>query len=171
MDYDDLFGTTNVSVSIHTPAPASYAIAEDYSETDIDNVITESKQQILTTNRMGYVIRRIRKDDGKYKRETILYYKTSYVPGTYIRNALTGDYYNFLVGSKFENLLYKVFLSTGEKGTQTTVLHNHYKDKTINEPSILYYDSPIEYEKHFCCRVGPAIKEKWNIKQAGLATI
>jgi len=85
--------------------------------------------------------------DGKYyKKITIENYGCG-SRGTPIRNAVTGMKTNFIVGSKDEDLFFKVNKSTG---------HNQRK-----EPLTLYYDSPEQYEKHHFTSVPNVIKEKW----------
>ena len=85
--------------------------------------------------------------DGKfYKRITIKNYGSG-CQGTYIINAVTGNKYNIKVGSAKENLLFKVTDSTGFNGR--------------NEPLMLYYDSPEQYENHYFTTVAPDTKQKW----------
>ena len=85
--------------------------------------------------------------DGKYyKRITIENYGSG-SHGTKIRNAVTGTYYNILVGSANEELFFKVTDVTGYKGRK--------------DPLILYYDSPEQYENHHFTTVSPEIKQKW----------
>ena len=85
--------------------------------------------------------------DGKfYKRITIKNYGSG-CQGTYIINAVTGNKYNVKVGSAEENIFFKVTDSTGFNGR--------------NEPLILYYDSPEQYENHYFTNVAPDTKQKW----------
>lgn len=67
--------------------------------------------------------------------------------GTRIRNAVTGVYYNFIVGSADEEIFFKVTDSTGRNGRR--------------EPQMLYYDSPEQYENHHFTSVSPEVKQKW----------
>lgn len=95
-----------------------------------------------------------RKINGKTK--IIEYYKTSYIPDTRIRNAVngirytndTGRYY-YMVGSKEEDILFKVRIATGECG---------------KEAITLFYDGPSQFEKHQGIQVSDSIKEKWKKK-------
>lgn len=96
---------------------------------------------------------RSKKHRGQY---AIDIYETSYIPETRIRNAVTGNRYRdehpklkYLVGSAQEDLFFKVSFSTGERG---------------RNPSILFYDSPEQCEKHHKIVLSQKIKEAWNAK-------
>ena len=87
---------------------------------------------------------------------TLEYYETSMHPETRIRNAVTGNRYRddhpklkYLVGSRQEDLFFKVTISNGENG---------------NNPIHLYYDNPEQFEKHMFVTVNSDIKEKWYSK-------
>jgi len=56
-------------------------------------------------------------------------------PGSNIRDAETGEYYPYKVGSYDEDLFYSVILATGECNSK-------------NGSSILFYKSPQHYMKH-----------------------
>jgi hypothetical protein len=85
--------------------------------------------------------------DGKfYKRITIKNYGSG-CQGTHIINAVTGNKYNIKVGSAEENIFFKVTDSTGFNGR--------------NEPLMLYYDSPEQYENHYFTNVSPDTKQHW----------
>lgn len=85
--------------------------------------------------------------DGKYyKRLTIENYGSG-SSGTLIRNAITGARYNISVGSADEDILFKVCDATGPDGR--------------NEPLILYYDTPEQFENHHFTTVSPIIKQNW----------
>jgi len=84
---------------------------------------------------------------------TLEYYETSMHPETRIRNAVTGNRYRddhpkmkYLVGSRQEDVFFKVTISNGENG---------------NNPIHLYYDSPEQFEKHQKTIVSQPTKEKW----------
>ena len=85
------------------------------------------------------------KIDGK-SRITIKNYGSG-SQGSRIVNAVTGNKYNIKVGSAKEILLFKVTDSTGFNGR--------------NEPLMLYYDSPEQYENHYFTTVAPDTKQKW----------
>lgn len=84
------------------------------------------------------------------------YYVTPYIPESRIRNAVTGiryrddnPKYKYVVGSKQEDLFFKVRISTGETG---------------QEPVLLFYDSPEQCEKHQKVVFNTDIKENWHNK-------
>ena len=87
------------------------------------------------------------KVNGVYK--YIEYYKTPNRPGATIRDAITG--YNTLVcvGSLKEDLYYKVNIADGHSD---------------NNPSILFFENPEQFEDHFYCTVSNSTKEKWKSK-------
>jgi hypothetical protein len=88
--------------------------------------------------------------DGKfYKRVTIENYGSGSL-GSLVRNAVTGDKYNIVVGSADEDLLFKVIEASGRNGRK--------------EPLMLYYDSPEQYENHQFVVISEDIKQKWSQK-------
>jgi len=85
--------------------------------------------------------------DGKfYKRITIKNYGSG-CQGSRIINAVTGTKYNIKVGSSEENIFFKVTDATAFNGR--------------NEPLMLYYDSPEQYENHYFTNVSPDVKQQW----------
>jgi len=105
------------------------------------------------TNGMGFVSRAFYDETTKKNKYVdIVFHKTSFIPSSNIKNAITGQFYPYLVGSKEERQLFKVSLSTAEKGT--------FSNNKV-EPCTLFYDSPGEYERHFGCDVNNSIKTKW----------
>jgi hypothetical protein len=88
--------------------------------------------------------------NGKYyKKITIKSYGSGQI-GSRIRNAVTGQYTPYIVGSKNEDLFFVVNDSTGLFGRR--------------DPLFLYYDSPEQYENHQFTLLNQKIKEKWNEK-------
>jgi hypothetical protein len=86
-----------------------------------------------------------------YKKKQIGIY-TSGDTGDRIRNAETGEYYNYTVGSKFENLFFSVRLSTGE-------CDGKYKVPT------LFFTSPSHYESYLYSNVSDETREGWDYKR------
>lgn len=73
--------------------------------------------------------------------------------GSRIRDPVTGDRYrNYLVGSKNEDLFFKVKMSTGEFGGR--------------DGPTLFYSSPEEYEKHTKSFLSQETKDRWFAKKA-----
>ena len=84
------------------------------------------------------------------------YYETSINVDARIRNAVTGFRYKddhpklrYLVGSRQEDLFFKVAISNGENG---------------NSHVFLFYDNPEQFEKHQHIILSRPIKEKWYKK-------
>jgi hypothetical protein len=97
--------------------------------------------------------RQVKRRNGKISKYILDYYITSYTPDSRIRNAVTGiryrddnHKYKYVVGSLQENLFFKVSVSNGENG---------------QEPVLLFYDSPEQFEKHQRMTLNTEIKEKW----------
>jgi hypothetical protein len=67
-----------------------------------------------------------------------------------IRNAETGEYYKYKVGTYDEDLFFKVVNSTGELSSG---------------PITLFYNSPEHYEKHQYIFVSDETKKTWEIKK------
>jgi len=88
--------------------------------------------------------------DGKYRKTVTIENYGSGQQGSRIRNAVTGERFNELVGSKFEDLYFKVVESTGRFNRR--------------DPLILFYDTPDQYENHHFVTVNNLVKEKWYEK-------
>jgi len=125
----------------------------DY-DVDCENEINDLKNNVnpafqkLNNNYEKYSIpfNKIWTDGKFYKRITIKNYGSG-SQGSRIINAVTGTKYNIKVGSAEENLFFKVTDSTGVNGR--------------NEPLILYYDSPEQYENHYFTNVSSDTKQQW----------
>jgi len=105
----------------------------------------------------GCIYRSRMTSTGKFKKTRIDCY-TSGDPGTNIRNAETGNSYKYKVGSKEEDLFFKVAISTGE-------LH------TRNGSNILFFDSPEHYENYFNEELDNEIKYNWTEKKSILQKV
>ena len=102
------------------------------------------------------VFRKKPSNDRAYGRAVpVKFFTTRYTPGSWIRNAITGDMEPVRVGSIEEHHYFKVGLSTGELGTDAYGKH-------------LYYESPDQYERHFGFRLSPEVVETWydNVARA-----
>ena len=86
--------------------------------------------------------------DGKYYDTVTLELYGANGVGTRIRNAITGSKTPYLVGSKYEDLFFKVSECSGVNG--------------LKDPLQLYYDSPEQYENHFFVMVDSTIKSNWH---------
>jgi hypothetical protein len=90
-----------------------------------------------------------RKDGFAKKRIRVF---TSGGVGTCIRDAKTGYYYSNRIGSKDEDLFFKVIIATGECTSK-----NGYNK--------LFYSSPQQYENHLLCRVDLKSIAVWEEKR------
>ena len=82
-----------------------------------------------------------------HKRVPVEYYSTNDNPDSTIRNAITGVYETgYKVGKWQEDMFFKVGNMMG------------------SGRSVLFYDSPHQYEKHFFTTLDESIKEKWEAK-------
>ena len=83
----------------------------DHDDVQLDDMFEKAKRMDKGYNT---VYRKVpRKYDGKLKNKKIESY-TSSGTGSRIRDAETGEYFSNIVGSKDEDLFFKVALSTGE---------------------------------------------------------
>jgi len=85
--------------------------------------------------------------DGKFHKTVTIENYGSGQQGTRIRNAVTGDRYPHLIGSKAEDIYFKVIDSTGRFNRK--------------DPLILFYDTPDQYENHHFTTVSNSVKENW----------
>ena len=115
---------------------------------DDSTVYTEVKSKHNNYNNIVNNVDSGHKIIGK-KREKLEYYAGSQLPGTSIRNAVTGiREYNMKVGDvNAESQFFKV---------RYAGLHS------TNELDTLYYDSPEQFERHMHCKLTTATKQKWQ---------
>lgn len=122
---------------------------------DIAIVNDEHKAMIGETKSMdiGYntITRQIIRTDGRRKNVKIDLYSSNGT-GKCIRDAETGVYYKNLVGSKDEDLFFKVSLATGECNSK-------------NGSTTFFYISPTHYMSHMNCQVSPEIIQNWESKR------
>ena len=89
-----------------------------------------------------------------YKKKQIGVYTSGDI-GARIRNAETGEYYNYSVGSKYEHLFFSVRLSTGECNGKYTV-------------PTLFFTSPRHYELYLHGAVSDETRNDWDYKRTML---
>lgn len=92
-----------------------------------------------------------RASDGKIINTKIDVYTTGYI-GSKIRDADTGEYYNYIVGSRDEDLFFKVALATGECNSK-------------NGSSTLFYLSPHHYMSHLNVDLDDSVINSWEEKR------
>jgi hypothetical protein len=94
-------------------------------------------------------VRKVRGNAGRKAKKLLLFGSGDI--GSTIRNAVTGEkYYGRKVGSKNEDLYFKVRICTGEFG---------------KEAPTLFYDSAEQYEKHLGESVDNSIKDSVSLRQ------
>ena len=127
-------------------------------ETDnIDTLYESDEQKLLEEIKRsdkGYNLlwRLTPRQNGKMKRSRVEVYTTC-GNGSQIRDAETGEYYLTIVGTKDEDLFFKVTLSTGEC-------------KSKNGSNVLFFTSPTNYISHMKCgEIEPSIVRKWENKR------
>jgi hypothetical protein len=122
---------------------------DDYltSLRDLD-VINETLMDAKAEDSGFNVINR-RESGGKTKKVEMY---TSSGAGNFIRDAETGEFYNEKVGSKDEDLYFKISLSTGECTSK-------------NNSSAMYFQSPAHYMSCMKSTVSPATIARWEARR------
>lgn len=126
----------------------------DYSETDrmIVNMSNTKLKELTKERGLSFVNRKFKSPTtGKMKMVSTAVYTCGSI-GSYIRDAETGEYYKYKVGSRDEDFFFKVILATGEC-------------KSSNGFSTLFYISPHSYMKHLNVELDPSIIGKWEEKK------
>jgi hypothetical protein len=120
----------------------------DYDD-DVEKIFEKSKKLDKGYN---VVYRKVLNNkNGKWQNKKISVYTSSGI-GTRIRDAESGEYFPNYVGSKDEDLFFKVSLSTCEC-------------KIVNGYNTLFYLSPQHYMNHLHCEISPDIISKWEEKR------
>jgi len=131
---------------------------DSFHPNEENDVLNHQKKELnnIKSNDPGYGYIFINKilPSGKNKKTRVDCYSTS-VSGSNIRNAETGDYYKYKVGSKDEDLFFKIALASGNL-------------KTKNNSNLLFYDSPEQFEKHLMIELDTYIKEQWVDKKKNM---
>ena len=130
-----------------------------YNCSDYGSVYSAYPETINTSNTMSkkkkdmVENRKITKIHVKLKtgvKTTITLFNTNYYPGVSIKSAMTGvSNRNHKVGTLDEYLYFKVVNSIANK---------------YQEPDILYFDDPGQYEKCLNVKCPDKIKEDWTIR-------
>jgi hypothetical protein len=118
------------------------------NDDEIDKIFDKSKRMDKGYNSI-YI--KVQRKDGRLKNQKIDIYTSSGI-GNRIRDAETGQYFPNIVGSKDEDLFFKVALATGEC-------------KSKNGSNTLFYSSPQHYANHLHCDVIPEIVSVWEEKR------
>jgi len=155
-DYDN-----NSTQSLHDNDNAYMRQLDDDNLSVVtDDLSTKTPdKQVGRMTRKGWKYDEIKMLDSGYHRIVKSYagiktktevYSTSFIPGTMIRDAITGHKYgNYFVGSLNEELFFKVKDTSGYVGSGSFCL---------------YYDSPEQYERHMKSTVSVNVKKAWTDK-------
>ena len=123
----------------------------DYNDDDIGETQDVMKKLLKDDRGLNTLTRKVQMDDGKIKNKRIKVFTSGSV-GTRIRDAETGEYYPNKVGSKDEDLFFKVIIATGECNS-------------ANGSNKLFYISPRHYENHLYTDVDPERVAVWEAKR------
>ena len=150
-DYDEYSLNSLNCEPIYVPPDDNYSIISDSTGASVNHAFTNGGNKNSYTKPHDSGHHKVVKKEGKNKTK-IEAYSTSFIPGTMIRDAITGHRYSQdRVGSNREDLFFKVREVTGQFG---------------KEPLLLYYDSPEQYERHMDHVVSNTIKQRWTDKFA-----
>lgn len=124
---------------------------DDDTETSLSTYKKKQRNlwnSVNSTDKNYHKVKKVLND----KKTEIGIYSTSNTPGTMIRDAIHGSACSpFRVGSKDEDLFFKVKIATGEVGGNSETF---------------FFDSPEQYERHLHGTIAQPIKEKWTNKFA-----
>ena len=124
-----------------------YAYDEDFaSDASLHPVGKTHAKEYREIDKDAHVFYR-QNHEGKMVR--IIAYKTVCMPNRLIRDAVTGNRTKYRACSSDEDLFYSVLIASGETG---------------QEPCILFYDNPEQYERHFKTKVSAESKSRWIAK-------
>lgn len=116
-----------------------------FNSDDYRKLLEESKKKDRGYN---IIYRYIENEDGILERKKLEVYTTSGV-GSRIRNAETGEYYPYLMGTYDEYLFYSVILATGEL-------------KSENSSNVLFFQSPHHYMYFMNRKLNEEEIKKWE---------
>lgn len=116
-----------------------------FNSDDYRKLLEESKKKDRGYN---IIYRYIENEDGILERKKLEVYTTSGV-GSRIRDAETGEYYPYLMGTYDEYLFYSVILATGEL-------------KSENSSNVLFFQSPHHYMDFMNRELNEEEIKKWE---------
>jgi hypothetical protein len=124
--------------------------SNDYDNPDLHKLAVK---QIKSMDRgCAHLTRFVKKSDGSKRGKEITVYTSGSV-GSNIRDAETGEYYKYFVGSADEDLFFKINISSG---------HCH----SSNGSNTLFYVSPQQYMNHLHAFIDPKLVSSWETKRA-----
>jgi hypothetical protein len=132
-----------------------YSDDDDWSRMNEEEYMRSLLQMKRADKGYNTIYRKAVRQTGKrkgsaYNKKIELY--TSGCIGSEIRDAETGEYFTHRVGSKDEDLYYKVILATGEC-------------KSANGSYTAFFRSPNHYANHMECSVSTANIAAWEKKR------
>ena len=98
-----------------------------------------------------FINKRVKNENGNMKMTKMNVYVSGSM-GSYIRDAITGRYYNCKVGSKEEDQFFKTRVCSGE-------LFNR------NNSNLLFFKNPHEFERYFNVTLDNKTMNNWNAKK------
>jgi hypothetical protein len=144
---DDAFHPTNTDFDDYQNVGLSDDFSESMSFTTVNSNRKKSKKDDIKNQDKGYHNIKIPYGNRKIEVEV---YSTPTTPGKLIRDAVTGSRMSkHLVGSRDENLYFKVAMATGQLGV---------------DGGMLFYDNPEQFERHMRTTVSQDVKQKWTDK-------
>jgi|LakMenEpi03Aug12_release.lakeMendotaPanAssembly.Ray.scaffolds.fasta_scaffold1990607_1 hypothetical protein len=88
-------------------------------------------------------------------------YFPSNKPQTFIKNAVTGVPYPYVVGAKEQSLLYKIVDATGRCDPDGYLIQSR-NDLPNHNTNHLFYDSPEQCMSHMRLTLNPADIKRWH---------
>jgi hypothetical protein len=149
MDYDD---ADEMKFHDYNEDDEFEEVNHQYSDDGDSSVSTYKKKQRKLWTKMNSTDKDFRKISKKIngKKVEIGLYSSSNTPGSIIKDAIQGSNCGiFRVGSRDEDLFFKVKISTGETG---------------RNGETFFFDSPEQYERHLKEIISQPIKEAWTNK-------
>jgi hypothetical protein len=126
---------------------------DETSSMDTDMIERKKMTELNKRADKDYYSYKIAEFDGETTRRIKIEVYSSPATG-YIRNASTGIRMDHRVGSKYEDLYFRV----ADRGMNTRTPVNQEARK-------LFYNNPEECERHQRITLSTDIKEKWHLKQ------
>jgi hypothetical protein len=103
----------------------------------------------------------VNRDQQNAKRSKRPRYFPSNRPQAFIKNAVTGVPYPYVVGSKEQLLLYKIVDTTGTCDPEGYVIKDR-SDLPNHHTNHLFYDSPEQCMSHLRLSLNPADVKRWH---------
>jgi hypothetical protein len=107
------------------------------------------------------IVNRNQKSEKRSKRPR---YFPSNKPQSFIKNAVTGVSYPYVVGSKEQSYLYKIVDSTGTCDAEGYVIKTR-SDLPNHTTNHLFYDSPEQCMSHLRLSLNPEDVKRWHEKR------